>query len=107
MKLYCAALSFSLLVLSGCATMGSEFSFRGPMTLVKGTTTKAEVLATYGNPFRVGYENGDQKWTYGYYKYKLFGDSMTKDLDVTFDKSGVVSSYSYSSSEPDEVKATH
>ena len=62
------------------------------------------MLRHYGNPFRVGYENGNTKWTYGYYQYKLFGTSETKDLAITFDKSGVVSDYTYSSSEPEEVK---
>jgi hypothetical protein len=72
--------------------------------VVKGKTTKAQVLAMYGDPFRVGFENGDAKWTYGYYHYRLFGETETKDLDISFDRNGVVSSCTYSSSTPEEVK---
>lgn len=92
-----------LVLVQGCATVGSPFRFQGPDSIVAGKTTRADIVKRYGEPFRVGYENGNPKWTYGYYHYRLFGDSETKDLDVTFDKNGVVSSYTYSSSEPDEV----
>ena len=92
-----------LALLQGCATMGAPFLFQGPESIVVGKTTQAEVLTQYGKPFRVGFENGDTKWTYGYYRYKLFGTSNTKDLAVTFDKNGVVTDYTYSSSAPDEV----
>jgi hypothetical protein len=95
----------SLLVVAGCATVGSQFQFRGSDSIVKGKTSRSEILSVYGNPFRVGFENGNSKWTYGYYKYRLFGDSETKDLDITFDKNNIVSSYTYSSSVPDEVKS--
>jgi hypothetical protein len=90
---------------AGCATMGAPFQFKGPDTIVKGKTTQNEILKQYGTPFRVGYENGDAKWTYGYYKYRFFGDSETKDLDITFGKNGIVSSYTYSTSVPEEVNA--
>lgn len=89
----------TLLALQGCATMGADFQFQGPDTIVNGKTTKAEVKNRYGNPFRVGYENGDEKWTYGYYQFKVFGASENKDLAITFNKKGVVSSYSYSTTE--------
>jgi len=82
----------------GCATVGREFSFKGPDSIVIGQTTRASILKEYGEPFRVGYENGNEKWTYGYYKYRLFGDSDTKDLEITFDKNGIVNSYGYDSS---------
>jgi hypothetical protein len=100
-KFICLAI-FSF-VLASCATVGKPFKYQGPDTIVKGKTTEADVIKAYGDPFRVGYENDFPKWTYGYYKYRLFGDSETKDLDITFDKTGVVSSYTYSSSSPDEV----
>jgi len=96
-------LTVSTTLLQGCATMGSSFDFQGPGSVVVGKTTQAEIVSRYGNPFRVGFENGNKKWTYGYYQYKLFGDSQTKDLSITFDKNGVVASYTYSSSEPEEV----
>ena len=93
-----------VLTLSGCATVGSQFQFHGSESIVNGETTLSQILVTYGDPFRVGYENGDVKWTYGFYRYRLFGAPETKDLDIIFDKRGVVSSYTYSSSAPEEVK---
>jgi len=97
-------LVFASVFFPACATMGTPFVFTGPNTIVIGQTTKSDLLAKFGQPFRVGYENGKDKWTYGYYKYKVFGDSETKDLDVVFNKDGKVSSYTYNSSYKDEVK---
>jgi hypothetical protein len=96
--------AISALFLSGCATMGSSFDFKGPPSIEIGKTTKQQIHASYGDPFRTGYEDGKLKWTYGYYQYRLFGDSETKDLAITFNRNGVVSGYTYSSSNPDEVK---
>ena len=95
--------TLAAMALAGCATVGAPFDYQGPDSLIKGKTTQADVVKKYGDPFRVGYENDFPKWTYGYYHYRLFGDSETKDLDITFDKTGVVSSYTYSSSTPQEV----
>jgi hypothetical protein len=88
--------------ISGCATVGAPFDFKGSDSLVIGKTVKADVLRQYGEPFRVGYDSGNLKWTYGYYKYRLFGSSDTKDLVITFDKKGYVKDYSYSTSLEDE-----
>jgi hypothetical protein len=93
---------FCLFGLWGCATIGEPFQFSGPEKLVVGKTTKAEVLKQYGDPFRVGFDDGDLKWTYGFYKYSLFGSSDTKDLAITFDKNGLVKDYTYSTSLEDE-----
>ncbi len=89
--------------LAGCATVGKRFTFAGPQSIVIGTTTKTDILKQYGPPFRVGYDSGRVKWTYGYYQYSLFGDSQTKDLSVTFNPNGTVATYDYSSSNPHEV----
>ncbi len=96
------------LFFTACATVGSSFEFKGPESIVVGQTTETQIIAQYGQPFRVGYENGNVKWTYGYYHYRLFGDSDTKDFSVTFGKNGTVVSYEYSSSDPKEVaEGTH
>lgn len=92
-----------ILLLSNCATVGKPFEFKGPKSIINGKTTQSQIISTYGEPFRVGYENGDLKWTFGYYQYKLFGNSDSKDLNITFDKNNVVSGYTYSSSVPEEV----
>jgi hypothetical protein len=97
------ALIIGILLAPACATVGAPFQFQGTQSITVGKTTRADILSQYGKPFRVGYDNGATKWTFGYYQYKLFGDSQTKDLAITFNQSGVVSDYTYSSSEPDEV----
>ncbi len=94
----------SLMTFSACATVGNQFSFKGVQSIIIGKTTRNEILSTYGQPFRVGYDNGNEKWTYGYYKYRVFGDSNTKDLDITFDKSGLVQKYTYSSSTDEDKR---
>jgi hypothetical protein len=93
-----------LLILTGCATAGRAFVFESPSSIQIGKTTQAEVLTKYGEPFRAGYANGNLKWTYGYYRYRLFGDTDTKDLDITFDKNGTVSEYTFATSIPEEKK---
>lgn len=97
-------LSLSLLLLalvSGCANIGRPFEFTGPQEIVIGQTTQKEVMRRFGEPFREGWDSGDVQWTYGQYRYDLFGNSNTKDLVVTFDKNGVVKSYNYNASTQD------
>ena len=89
---------------SSCATMGNEFSFNDSKKIIVGKTNQSDILYLYGKPFRAGYENGNKKWTYGYYQYNLFGVSQTKDLAITFDSHGIVTNYTYSSSAPEDVK---
>lgn len=93
----------ALITLSGCATVGAPFTFQGTDSIVVGKTTQSDITERYGRPFRVGFENGKTKWTYGYYQYRLFSESETKDLTITFSPRGVVSDYTYSSSNPEEV----
>lgn len=92
-----------LLFFQSCATAGANFQFGGPETMIVGKTTQSEIRNKYGVPFNVGVEDGSTKWTYGYYRYKVFGKSQTKDLDLTFNKDGVVSNYTYASSDPEEI----
>jgi hypothetical protein len=50
----------------------------------------------------VGVEDGQETWTYGKYRYRLFGESSTTDLVVRFGAGGVVASYSFSTTEHDK-----
>ena len=90
---------------SGCATMGHDFDSTTLDWVRDGETGKNEILAKLGNPFRVGLEAGDQTWTYGYYRYSLFGESRTKDLVFRFDAAGKVKSWTLNTSFPEEKKA--
>ncbi len=94
-----------LVVVSSCASVGDNFSFRGPRSIKIGKTSQRDVLRIYGRPYRVGYDNGLTMWTYAYYEYRVFGGSNTKDLVITFNRKNVVRGYVYNSSlEEDKIK---
>ena len=88
-----------LLAFVSCATVGRDFPTDTIAQIQIGKTTLTEINDLFGPPWRTGIEDGDKTWTYGYYKYRLFGDTTTRDLVVRFDGRGVVNSYSYNTSE--------
>lgn len=94
---FCFSVLLSI-VLVGCATVGRDFSFQGPREIIIGKTTHLEVLNKFGEPFRVGYNNGKVQWTYGYYKYRVFGETEAKDLVITYDDHKIVGDYIFNSS---------
>jgi len=67
-----------------------------------GKTTQAEIRSMFGAPWRTGVEDGQRTWTYGKYKYRLFGERSTTDLVVRFDRNNVVASYSFSTTDHEE-----
>lgn len=97
-----AGVLLSMALLSGCATIGKDFDSTKLSWLKAGETGKKDVLKELGDPFRVGSDAGDQTWTYGYYQYRVFGDSTTKDLVIRFDETGKVKSYTLNTSFPEE-----
>jgi hypothetical protein len=92
-------------VFVGCISTGRDFRSSSFSWIRENKTTKDKVLATLGEPFRVGVDSGMTTWTYGYYKYRLGGSSDTKDLVIYFNKDGTVSSYTFSTSFEDEKEA--
>lgn len=99
------AIAISGAVLAGCATIGKNFDSTSLSWLKAGETAKKDVLEKLGDPFRVGMDSGDQTWTYGYYKYRVFGDSETKDLVIRFSGDEKVKSYTLNTSFPEEKTA--
>ena len=93
----------SLVAAGGCATIGHEFAVESVPKLSIGQTTRADVLKLFGEPWRHGLEDGRETWTYGHYHYSLFGPDRTRDLVVRFDDQGRLASYTFSSTEPDDV----
>lgn len=91
-----------ILLLTGCANVGHDFPDQRASELEIGETTQQEVRSLFGEPWRVGYEDGMRTWTYGKYRYALFGSSSTKDLVIRFDQNGTVKSYTYNTTEHDE-----
>lgn len=80
---------------TGCVSVGQEFAASRAMEIKIGQTTQREIREIFGEPWRVGIEDGRKTWTYGKYKYSLFGSDETEDLVVRFDDRGVVRSYTF------------
>jgi outer membrane protein assembly factor BamE (lipoprotein component of BamABCDE complex) len=87
-----------------CMTVGEDFAVGRVSHIRIGETTQSDIRKTFGEPWRVGLENGERTWTYGYYRYNLFGASQTRDLVVRFDDDGVVSSFTFNSTWPEDVQ---
>jgi hypothetical protein len=97
-RLAAAALALPLLA-SACVTVGRDFPV-GPVSEIQiGTTTQADVQRMFGDPWRVGVENGQRTWTYGLYRYSVFAPARTRDLKIRFDSSGAVASYTFDSTD--------
>jgi hypothetical protein len=94
-----AALVALAVVICACASVGRDFPVSPVSEIQIGKTTQSEIRAMFGDPWRIGLEDGRRTWTYGKYKYRLFGDPSTTDLVVRFDANNVVASYSFSTTE--------
>lgn len=81
--------------LTGCFTVGQEFAGSRVPEIKIGQSTKQDVESIFGQPWRRGSEDGKSTWTYGIYKYYLFGPADTQDLLIRFDNQGIVRSYTY------------
>jgi hypothetical protein len=96
-----AVLSMSL---AGCATVGKPIPASSAKEIQIGTTTRQQIQARFGDPWRTGIEDGRQSWTFGYYHISLFGKADAEDLVVVFDQNGVVSSYKFNTNREDSGK---
>jgi hypothetical protein len=95
----------SLAALSlACMTVGEDFAVGRVSHIQIGKTTQKEVRQMFGEPWRTGLEDGQHTWTYGYYKYNLLGASQTRDLVIRYDDKGVVRSYTFNSTYPEDVE---
>jgi hypothetical protein len=88
--------------LMGCATVGHDFPDAQVLNVRLNKTTQDEIRAMFGSPWRVGIEDGQRTWTYGKYRYKLFGQSSTKDLVVRFNDKNIVVSYTFNTTDHDK-----
>ncbi len=85
---------------SSCITVGRTFRPDALDVFQIEVTTKAQIEALLGEPWRVGEEDGLETWTYGHYRYSVFGQSRTRDLVLRFDDRDVVVSYTYNVTDP-------
>lgn len=96
------AAALALVISSACATVGKNFDATALSWLKDGETTKAQVMEKLGPPWRVGSDAGSLTWTYGYYEYRAFSDSNSKDLVLRFLPDGKLKSYTLNTSFPEE-----
>ena len=87
------------ILLSACLTVGKAFPDYAVPDIKIGKTTESEIRKLFGPPWRTGMDDGDRTWTYGHYRYSLFRATKTEDLVIRFDKDGVVSSYTFSTTD--------
>jgi hypothetical protein len=107
-NLFCAPKSVLILALSGlsyssCVTSGREFPSRLDW-VQKGKTRQADVKMVLGDPQFVGSSDGTPAWTYGYYRYRLFSPSYTKEVKFYWNPDKTVQTWSFNSSFPDDVE---
>ena len=100
MKLF--ALIQMVLFVTSCVTQGREFPTRFDW-IKKSKTRQEDAKLVLGDPMFVGATDGSPSWTYGHYKYSLFGASYTKELKFYWNPDRTVNSWSYTSSFPDDV----
>jgi len=86
---------FSTTQLTGCFSVGQEFAGSRVPEIKIGQSTRQDIESIFGTPWRRGSEDGKSTWTYGIYKYYLFGPADTQDLLIRFDKQGIVRSYTF------------
>jgi hypothetical protein len=85
---------------AGCFSVGTPFATHEVGRIQVGKTTRGQIEQQFGAPWRTGYEDGDETWTYGRYVYSILAPARTADLKIRFDRHGVVSSYTFSTTNP-------
>lgn len=98
-RLLIAVLLAAMFLLPACASVGRDFPVSQIPRIQIGRTTQNDIRAMFGEPWRVGIENGEKTWTYGKYRYGVFSETSTRDLVIRFDNYEVVSSYTYNTTD--------
>ncbi len=89
--------------LGGCVTRGKDFS-SDLSWLRKNQTSQSEVQRLLGAPTAVGSSGGTPTWTYGFYNYRVFGESATKELKLYWTPDYKVGDFSFNSSMPEDKR---
>jgi hypothetical protein len=92
----------SVLSLASCVTSGHEFPSRLDW-IQKGKTRQSDVKLVLGDPQFVGSSDGTPAWTYGFYRYRLFSPSYTKEVKFYWNSDKTIQSWSFNSSFPDDI----
>ena len=98
-RVFAAVVALAAGTAPGCVSVGSDFPSAPIAELAVGRTTQAEVRREFGAPWRTGLEDGQRTWTYGHYRYSLIGGERARDLVLKWDARGVLTSYTYATTE--------
>lgn len=90
--------------LISCMTVGRPFPVEPVTKIIIDRTTQQDIQRMFGDPWRMGIENGMKTWTYGDYHYSAFGGTTTTDLVVRFNADKTVASYTFNTTNPDYMK---
>lgn len=97
-------LLFILMVAAGCSmSFGKDFPAPAADSIKIGVATKADLQKMFGEPGQVGIEDGLPTWTYAYVSKKP-DQELSKQLQIKFNQQGIVTSYSYTSNFPEDMK---
>jgi outer membrane protein assembly factor BamE (lipoprotein component of BamABCDE complex) len=104
-----AAVAFflALTVVSGCISIkfGREFPSPDPRMIAVGKTDKTALQRTFGEPYQVGLDSGDQTWRWFYgQRDSSSGTEISKDLTVRFNPDGTVKAYAFTSNFPEDMQ---
>ena len=98
-----ALLPMMSLAICSCVTQGRDFVSQLDW-VKKGKTRQGDVKLVLGDPQFVGSSDGTPAWTYGYYKYRLFSPSYTKEVKFYWNPDNTIQTWSFNSSFPDDIK---
>jgi outer membrane protein assembly factor BamE (lipoprotein component of BamABCDE complex) len=90
------------LALAGCVSAGEKFDVAAVRRIEIGETNRTQVRQMFGDPWRTGVDDGQKTWTFGHYRYSLFSDAETRDLVIRFDDKGIVRSFTFNSTYPED-----
>jgi len=88
------------LISNGCGTVGKSFNTSKIESIVNGITTRSDIKKMFGEPFKVGIQNGQSIWVYEDHYYSIIRKKTSKDLIIIFSPDGIVQSYQFMSSKP-------
>jgi len=88
-------ISLFLAFSAGCATVGHDFPADQVKNIQLGKTTKTDIRTIFGEPWRVGLEDGFETWSYGKYQYTMFSKKNASDLVIRFTNNNIVESYTF------------
>jgi hypothetical protein len=95
----------ALVLIAGCVSVriGREFPSPDANWIVAGRSDRWGLQRMFGEPYQVGFENGDPTWRWLYVQRDGAG-AVSKDLIVRFNADGLVKTYSFTSNFPDDLR---